>query len=199
MAGPATLHVATSCSLYYDLTSLTSIPSFSEYASTCLNVQMYHEHQHLPKDGKRHAIVGLMWACIGVACVQFIVAAAMMPRWKQLREARKLKQQELQHLGLGGVELFGTTVAAPSPPPPRYPANTAGVYTPLLPPQAGSNPYNAPPQPSGDNPFATLGSGATPLLGGYIDSTTVPPGGRYTALPQQLPDVPVPPQQLAAV
>ncbi len=188
-------------SLYLHLISLAFVPSFSEYGmpQCVLNVQTFHDQRHLPEDGKRRAIVGLMWACAGVACMQFILAAAMMTRWKQLLEARKRKEQQgLQRLGLGGVELHST--AAAPPPPPRYPANTAGVFTPLLQP-AGGNPYSAPPQPAGDNPpFATVGSGAAPLLGGYVNSTAVPPaGGRYTALPQQPTDVLVPPQQLAAV
>ncbi len=173
------------------------------------HVQKFLDHRSLPKDSSRHAVISLMWACVGVASVQFILAVTVLAHWKNLREVHKWRlqqhqqQQQLQQqlttavqpLAAGQPTQYGTA-PPPPPPPPGYPAiaaaGSSSVPPPLTPP-TGSCPYNVPLQPAGQYPYATppggnpAGYGAAPLLGGYVSSTVVPPGGGggNVLLPQQ--------------
>lgn len=168
------------------------------------HMQKFLDHRSLPRDSKRHAVISIMWACMGVACVQFILAATVLIHWKNLREVHKWKlQQQQQQLQqqltavqpLTAAQTYQYGTAPPPPPPPAgYPAIAAGsssLLPPLTPP-TGSCPYNVPLQPAGHYSHPTPpggypGSGAAPLLGGYTNSTVVPPvgGGGNVLLPQQ--------------
>ncbi len=151
-------------------------------------MQMRYVYHLLPKDDTRHTITYLIWACLGVACVQCIVAAAMVAIFKKLHEVQKVKQQQQgQQQGLEAVQLYGTV----PPPLPRYPANAPEGYMPLPPSPPGSYPHSVPPPPAGDYPHSTPGFGTAPLLAGQVSSTAVPLGSGGTALPvpQQQPTV----------
>lgn len=166
-------------------------------------MQLFYEHRQLPGgDSARRKVVLLMWACMVAACVQFILAAAMMSMWKQLWELYKLDVKQNEE----ALKWLEMQISRPPPPPPQpvSPATDidAGVNTPLLPP--GGSTFSAAPQPVGDTPSAVPGCGTghrgdtpltAPLLGGYVRSMAELLGGGYTALPGQPADAPVPPLQ----
>lgn len=124
-------------------------------------MQMRYHYRMLPKDDTRQTITYLILACLGVACLQCIIAASMVAMFNKLREVQKIKQQQQgQQQGLEGVQLNGTVL-----PPllPRYPANAPEGYMPLPPSPPGTCPYTVTQLSAAGDLHNTPGYGTGPL------------------------------------